>query len=123
MYPPSYSCVLCSEDIEETLVRLFHHCHFAKACWQMIQVHVPNNLHPYQTLESFKGQLNVPFFMEIIVLMSWSIWIARNDLIFRNYAPLVESARCLFKREFSWAALRAPANKSLQLVQWIESLL
>jgi hypothetical protein len=62
--------VLCLENTKETLVHLFHHCLFAKACWQTIQVQVPISLHPYLVLESFKGQLNVSFFMEIIILKS-----------------------------------------------------
>jgi len=30
---------------------------------------------------------NVPFFMEIVVTLAWSIWEVRNDAMFRNIAP------------------------------------
>ena len=70
MFLPSYNCVLCSAITEETLVHLFHHCPFAKSCWQSLHLQAPADLHPYKTLRSFKGQLQVPFFMEIIILMS-----------------------------------------------------
>jgi len=36
----------------------------------------------FQVLEDFKAQLNVPFFIEIIIVLSWSIWTIRNDFIF-----------------------------------------
>ena len=45
------------------------------------------------TLEQLKDQLNLPFFMEIIVVMSWRIWMQRNDQIFREIQPSL--ATCL----------------------------
>jgi hypothetical protein len=33
-------------------------------------------------MHSFKTQLQVSFFMDIIILMSWCIWMVCNDLIF-----------------------------------------
>lgn len=31
--------------------------------------------------------------MEIIILLSWNIWTARNDWIFKNIDPLVENCK------------------------------
>jgi hypothetical protein len=45
------------------------------------------NLDPFKILEDFKAMLQLPFFMEMIVLMSWSIWVARNGLIFDARGP------------------------------------
>jgi hypothetical protein len=37
-----------------------------------------------QVLSSLKDQLCLSFFMDTIIIMSWCIWMARNDLIFRG---------------------------------------
>ena len=53
---------------------LFLHCQFARSCWNLVGIQVPNELEPLEALESFKSQLRFSFFIEIIVLMCWSIW-------------------------------------------------
>ena len=45
---------------------------------------------PYKIFEDFRVQLNVPFLMEIVIIMCWSIWAVRNDVIFRGMTPNVE---------------------------------
>jgi hypothetical protein len=53
-----YNCVLCDSSSDETLVHL---------------------------LFLLKNQLQVPFFVEIIIiLMCWTIWNSRNGLIFNR---------------------------------------
>jgi hypothetical protein len=79
----SYNYVLCNLHMEETLEHLFLSCSFAEACWTSLNLFVPQD-DPFSVILSFKNQLVVPFFMEITILMSWSIWMARNDLIFRG---------------------------------------
>lgn len=114
MYLQSYDCVVLSQyrgNSDSPLPPLS----IGKACWQTIQVQLSDGLHPYLTFESFKDQVNVPFFMESIILMSRSIWMARNDLIFKGCPPTVDSVKRGFKQELSLAALRAPATKSLLL--------
>jgi hypothetical protein len=54
-----------------------------------------------------KTQINRPFFMEIIVVMFWAIWTARNDVIFRNLHHSVQAAKLVFKQELAWVKLRA----------------
>jgi hypothetical protein len=54
--------------------------------------------------------LLLPFFLEIIVTLLWSIWEIRNDAIFRNMAPSVQSWKRIFRREFAWVILRAKAR-------------
>ena len=101
-----YSCVLCPSTSDESLEHLFIHCNFARACWASIGLMVGND-GPYITLEHFKQQLGVPFFMEIIILMSWCIWIQRNDLIFKGVQPSIDACYMLLKKEFALVILRA----------------
>jgi len=62
--------VLCTQPTEETLERLFLKCDFAQACWLSLNLSVDTEVEPFVTLECFKQQLGVPFYMEIIILMS-----------------------------------------------------
>jgi hypothetical protein len=68
-----YNCVLCNNLVEESLTHLMLHCPFASACWNWLNVQVLHHLDAFRNLGSFKLQLQVPFFMEIIILMCWSI--------------------------------------------------
>jgi len=101
---PDYNCVHCNTPTEETLEHLFLHCPFAHNCWASINLFVGNS-NPFVTLEQFRDQLNVPFFMDVIIVMSWCIWMQRNDLIFRGILP--SQAACLrhFKSEFALVIL------------------
>jgi hypothetical protein len=69
-----YNCVFCSLQTEETLIHLFLDCSFSATCWATLGLFIHNLVDPFATLESFKLQIQQPFFMEIIVTMCWSIW-------------------------------------------------
>ncbi|KAL6596864.1 hypothetical protein ACP70R_046998 [Stipagrostis hirtigluma subsp. patula] len=62
---------------------------------------VPRTLNPYHAIRSFKEQLGVPFFMEVIIIMAWSIWTVRNNWLFNNVDPSVERCRDIFQKEFA----------------------
>ena len=118
---PDYNCVHCNTPTEETLEHLFLHCPFAHNCWASINLFVGNS-NPFVTLEQFRDQLNVPFFMDVIIVMSWCIWMQRNDLIFRGILP--SQAACLrhFKSEFALVILWAKARYKDQMSLWLEAL-
>jgi hypothetical protein len=54
----------------------------------------------FDALQSLRQQISQLFFMEIIILLSWSIWTSRNNLIFKNEAFSVDGAKDFFKKEF-----------------------
>ena len=70
MILPDYNCVCCANQVEESSEHLFIHCPFAQSCWATLGIQVGQD-DPFSTLEQIKLQLNVPFFMEIIILMCW----------------------------------------------------
>jgi hypothetical protein len=39
--------------------------------------------------------------MDIIVIMSWSIWMARNDLIFQGQQPNLQSVKASLQQPMS----------------------
>jgi len=65
---------------------------------------------PMLALEEIKNQISLPFFMDIIIIFCWSLWMQRNDLIFRGIQPTPD--RCLqgSKRELVLVILRAKTH-------------
>jgi hypothetical protein len=57
-----------------------------------------------QIFKKIKERLEVPFFMDIIILMAWSIWLTGNDWILSNIDPSVDNCKRKFKKEFHSAA-------------------
>jgi hypothetical protein len=120
MHLESYDCVFCSLNVEEELQHMLFHCPFAMTCWYSLNIIVPNSESIEDILEGIRFQLNVPFFMEIIVTMSWAIWIMRNDIIFKHLAHSIRRCKEVFKFEFALVILRAKARFHPQIDQWIE---
>jgi hypothetical protein len=120
MVLPSYNCVACLDGVEETAVHLFLECSFARSCWSLLGVTIISSPDTFQRLGSIREQLNVPFDLEIIILMSWCIWLIRNDEIFRNFP--VDCLRCLqlFKSFFSQLLWKAKKKYFPQIEQWLE---
>jgi hypothetical protein len=107
MFLPSYDCVLCSSSVEETVDHLFLECDFAGACWGLIGQTVISSPNSFQRFQTFRTQIGKKFFMEIIVIMCWSIWSARNDAVFRGVQPSCLRSLEFFKstfRQFLWRA-------------------
>jgi hypothetical protein len=116
----SYNCVLCDESVEETVQHLFLHCSFAKQCWNLLGLSVPSAMQPFQILDLFRRQLNVQFFMEIIILLCWGIWMSRNNCIFRNIEASVEGCKAIFRDIFGLVILRAKKKYLPDISLWLE---
>ena len=92
-----YGCAVCRTGLEETVEHLFLKCPIAIQCWASLNLNSPINLEHLQILEVFRTRLQVPFFMEVIILMCYqSIWGSLNALIFDSEAQ--NHSRCT--REF-----------------------
>lgn len=92
-----YNCILCNGLREESLCHLFLECPFAIQCWAWLSIQVDSSLNPFQILETFRDQLQVPFAMEIIIIMCWTIWKVRNDMVFRQLNPDFQAAKGFFQ--------------------------
>jgi hypothetical protein len=119
MHLAEYHCVLCHQAIDEDLLHLFFHCPFSIACWYTLRVLVPNSDDTCSIIESFRNQLNLPFFMEIIITMCWSIWTMRNDAIFRGIPHSVHRCKLFFRKEFARIILRAKATFHPLIDSWL----
>lgn len=112
-----YSCELCLRQRPETVLHLFLRCSFAKACWNSIGVSVVTSRPLPQIIKQIKHKLQVPFFMDVIILMTWSIWLTRNDWMFNGIHP-----KRKFMTEFSLVLLRARVESVPAMSAWLSSL-
>jgi hypothetical protein len=118
----SYTCDMCILQRLETAAHLFLRCNFAKACWASIGISVATTRPVPQIINRIRRNLGVPFFMEIIILMVWSIWKTRNDWIFNNIDPSVEDCRIRFISEFKLLLHRVKQSSIPQLENWLNTL-
>lgn len=85
-----YSCVKCISSSKETLLYLLVDIPFALACWNTVHLFIPAHTNFLQVIVSLKDQIRLPFFMEIVITMCWSIWTIRNHVIFRNIPASIQ---------------------------------
>nr|TKW28482.1 hypothetical protein SEVIR_3G325900v2 [Setaria viridis] len=124
MILPSYSCVLCLHDKEETLFHLLLECPFAQECWIHQGLFMDLQQEPYSILSTFKHQLQVvPFFMEVIIIISWCIWMTRNDWIFNGIHPTIQGTIIHFKHFFTLVIHRVKDTWKQPMFQWLDQSL
>jgi hypothetical protein len=59
--------------------------------------------------------------MDVIIIMSWSIWMARNNFIFNGLQPSLQLAKTCFRKEFALVILRAKASLKYLMSIWLEA--
>nr|TKW40321.1 hypothetical protein SEVIR_1G238000v2 [Setaria viridis] len=119
----STACEMCILQKRETAAHLFLRCNFAKACWRSVGIAYPSTRSVLSIFLNIRRQLHLPFSMEIIILMSWSIWTSRNDWTFNNVAPAIRDVTRKFISEFRQVALhRARPLLQPQMLEWVAAL-
>lgn len=73
MHLPSNDCVLCDQDVEETLQHLFLQCEFAKQCWELINTDIPSTVDFPDVMAYLKNALDSHFFMAATIHLCWAI--------------------------------------------------
>nr|TKW00212.1 hypothetical protein SEVIR_8G093200v2 [Setaria viridis] len=123
MHLESNVCEMCIHQKRETATHLFLRCNFAKACWNSIGISFVSTRSSVHIFNQIRRHLNASFFMEIIILMSWSIWTTRNDWTFNNVDPSISGTRSKFLSEFSLVAShRMNSVLGQECLDWIRSL-
>lgn len=123
MHLDDYNCEMCILQKEETIHHLFLRCNFAKACWASIGLFAPTTVvNADIAIRRFKRQLQISFYMEVIILMSLAVWKTRNRWIFDAIAPTVENCREEFKKEFALVMHRAKESNLEQMREWLRHL-
>lgn len=121
MPPEDYSCVLCQQQNEETLMHMLLYYPFAKSCWGTLNFAYADNMSIMQIFEAWRALVNAPFALDIFILACWSIWQMRNHISFRNRNVSVED----WKRNLTAEALmllhRTKRRITPLLESWIQS--
>lgn len=117
-----YHCKLCILQKEESLQHLFKKCNFAVACWASIGITYPRTWEPLRVIKHIKRVLHRLFYMEIIILMCWSIWRQQNSWLFNNQDPFVAQCKAQYKEEFALVILQAKSKYLPDIQIWLESL-
>lgn len=60
--------------------------------------------------------------MVTIILMSWSIWKSRNDLIFKGIRPQVQSCKTNFVKELKLILFRIKPSLLPSFELWLNNL-
>jgi hypothetical protein len=121
MFLEDYNCAIYAHCTEETLLHLFLDWLFAVECWQTLGLTIQHSDDPFEIISSFRLQLAVPFFMEIIISMCWAIWSLRNDAIFRNIQPTISHARQNFRIDFAHVILRTKSSYVPSISLWLDA--
>jgi len=102
----SYNCEICSLIVEETVDHLFWHCPFAQHCWRILNLSTIQAGGAFENVMAIKDQIQSQFFMVVVVLMSWTIWWVRNELIFNNNQVGIQDGKNFFFKEAQLVSLR-----------------
>jgi hypothetical protein len=60
--------------------------------------------------------------MLAVILMCWTIWTSRNDLIFKGIPPEIGTARGFFLNEILLLVHRVKSRNSISFEQWTQNL-
>jgi hypothetical protein len=101
---------------------LFILCSLDKNCWSQIGVVIPSRLRPERATGYVKRALGVPFAMEIMILMCWSIWKEHNAWLFNNDDPSIAHCMLVFKREFALVIHRAKESSVPEIQSCLDNL-
>ena len=99
-----YNCVLCSRSCEETLLHLFFKCPFSQDCWNSIPISWNLNLPPLDMVIEARSNFDSPIFREIFISACWTIWKARNGIIFNKNLFQWWNGKQLSEKTLAWFA-------------------
>jgi hypothetical protein len=116
----NYNCEFCGQGIEETNAHLFLHCPFALHCWGFLNLAVPSTDSIFQFCEAVRIQQNSQFFMIAFILISWTIWTARNSMIFNSYQMSSLDCKAFLLKELRLVRWRIKPSLSTRYDQWLE---
>ena len=60
--------------------------------------------------------------MVAIILMRWTIWLARNEIVFNENQMSIQDCRRIFLKEERMVSLQVKTSLSTLFEQWIQSL-
>ena len=103
-------------------LHLFFDCQSSIARWQALGIQWLQQGDIVQKLQHQKSTFQGPYFMDLFMLATWSIWKERNDFIFNGRPPSLSKWKQLFKSEVVLHLHRLPAYKHSLIMNWTQAL-
>lgn len=69
-----------------------------------------------------KSTFNSTYFMDIVMIVDWSISKERNAYIFNGKAPSVAAWKAIFKSEVKLHLHRLPPHYHFVIMSWLDTL-
>lgn len=95
---------------------------FCKILMGTVGIFISSSRNISQNINRMKQQLGCPFFMEIIIIMSWSIWTTRNDWMFREVDPTMQNCKRKFVEDFSLLKYRMKDDHLQAMETWLQNI-
>ncbi|KAG2579233.1 hypothetical protein PVAP13_6NG251300 [Panicum virgatum] len=116
-----YSCVLCQQNVEETLNHLIFMCTFSSQCWQATGILWDTSLPLGEMVMQARQDFGAMIFREIAIVAAWCIWTHRNSIIFNGQSLSFTRWWQAFIADLSLVLHRAKASVKEELVNWVSS--
>lgn len=109
-----YTCVLCQQNVKETLIHLFFSYPFSKQSCQILGIFWDVSLAEMEMIALARHNFGSHIFREIAILVAWCIRTHRNLIIFDGGVLSFDRWKHAFKDEFGLSLHRAkPSLKEL----------
>ena len=109
------------QDSLETRDHLFFDCAFARLCWETVGVTWNPQLAIFSRVDAARKSHAGPCFLEIFACVTWNIWKARNDLIFRDIQPAMGRWKIKFQNDLLLHQYRVKESLVTPLTEWIRN--
>ncbi|KAG8067016.1 hypothetical protein GUJ93_ZPchr0005g15381 [Zizania palustris] len=116
------SCSLCQDGARESSLHLFFKCNFSSSCWARIGLSWSDEVSITQLVTAGRRNNSLPFIMELIIVGSWSLWLHRNNCIFRHQHAACGSWFELFRKEILFQSHRFKPTLKVAISDWINFL-
>ena len=96
-----YNCLLCDQQIEETVEHMIFQCPFSQRCWSILGITWQQTGSRLRWISMAAHDWSSPMFMDVFLQAAWSIWKERNNKHFRSIPPTILSWLQRFKHDFA----------------------
>lgn len=117
-----YSCPMCHDNIDETLLHLFFECSTSTTRWFMLGIQCSVQGSIFQMLTQKRAQLNIPYFMDLFMIAAWTILKERNDLVFNGRPPSPATWKRRFVNEVKLHFCHFKPSVQHVISQWLSTL-
>jgi hypothetical protein len=121
-YVQCNKCVLCDDQIVETMAHLFFHCDFSRNLWWKMGMEWNEDMdHINMMIDGERRSSNI-YFKEALITGCWSIWIHRNNIIFDSHNR--DLLTCFDHFKVSFGLIRHRIKPSLKdgMQDWLDLL-